>query len=144
MQIRNVMTERPDVVAPDLTVDLVARQMKERGVGAIPVCDSDKLLGMITDRDIAVRAVAEGLDPGNTPVRLSMNPTVYFCFEDQEVEEAAQIMREHQVRRLPVLNRERQLIGIVSLGDLAVDADSATAGKALEGVSEPAEPVDPS
>jgi hypothetical protein len=96
---------------------------------------------MITDRDITVRATAEGLAPGLGQVRDVMTPDVVSCFEDQDVQEAARLMQEHQVRRLVVLNRDRRLVGLVSLGDLAVETgDEKLAGKTLERVSEPASP----
>lgn len=144
MQVREVMTKNPDVVAPDLTVDLVARQMKERDVGVMPVCDGERLVGMITERDIATRVVAEGLDPSKTTVERSMtSKVVNYCSENQDVSEATQIMRESQIRRLPVVNAEKHLVGILSLGDLAVDGDATLAGSALERISEPALPDDP-
>jgi CBS domain-containing protein len=106
--------------------------------GPLPVCDNDRLAGLITDRDIAVRAVAEGCDPRTTTVKDVMTPDVVYCFEDQDVQEAAQLMREHQVRRLVVLNRDKRLVGIVSLGDLAVETgDEKLAAKTLEHVSLP-------
>jgi CBS domain-containing protein len=93
---------------------------------------------MLTDRDIAIRSVAEGRDPRADRVKDVMTPGIVYCFDDQDVVEVAELMRDKQVRRLPVLNRDKQLVGIVSLGDLAVEAgDDALAGHALEGVSEP-------
>jgi CBS domain-containing protein len=111
--------------------------MKTLDVGSLPVCDNDRLVGLITDRDIAVRAVAEGCDPRTTTVQNVMTPDVLYCFEDQVVQEAAQLMSEQQVRRV-VLNRDKRLVGIVSLSDLAVDAgDEKLAGMTLEQVSLP-------
>jgi CBS domain-containing protein len=113
--------------------------MKELDVGMLPVCgDNDRLVGTLTDRDITIRAVAEGLDPRTALVRDVMTPSVVYCFEDEDVEEAARLMKDNQVRRLVVLNRDKRLVGIVSLGDLAVDTgDEHLAGSALEAVSEP-------
>jgi CBS domain-containing protein len=114
--------------------------MKELDVGLLPVCEEDRLVGMVTDRDITIRSTSEGLDPWTTPVRDAMTREVIFCFEDQDVAEAARLMKEMQVRRLAVLNREKRLVGIVSLADLAVDAgDEQMAGQTLERVSEPAQ-----
>lgn len=143
MQIREVMTPKPDVVGPDVTIDVTARQMKQRNIGAFPVCNGDQLVGLITDRDIAVRAVAQGLNPSNTPVREAMNLDLFYCFEDQEVREAANLMREKQIRRVPVLSREKKLVGMLSLGDIAVGGDSDSAAQALKGISEPAAPAEP-
>jgi CBS domain-containing protein len=107
----------------------------------LPVCDRDRLVGMLTDRDIAVRAVAEGYDPWTDHVKDAMTPDIVYCFEDQDVKEAAQLMKEKQIRRLVVLNRDKRLVGIVSLGDLAVDTgDEKLAGETLEQISEPAAP----
>jgi CBS domain-containing protein len=116
--------------------------MRDRDIGLLPVCsDDDRLVGMLSDRDIAVRAVAEGLDPWTCKVRDVMTPNIVYCTEDQDVAEAAQLMKENQIRRLVVLDRNKQLAGIVSLGDLAVESgDEQLAGNALEAVSEPAAP----
>jgi CBS domain-containing protein len=113
--------------------------MKNLNVGVLPVCgDNDRLVGMITDRDIVVRAVAEGCDPRTITVKEVMSPDVLWCFEDQDVKEAAQLMRENQVRRLVVLNHDKRLVGIVSLGDLAVETgDEKLSGSTLEQVSLP-------
>jgi CBS domain-containing protein len=113
--------------------------MKDLDVGPLPVCgDSDRLVGMITDRDITVRGVAEGCDPRTTAVKEVMTPDVVYCFEDQDVQEAARLMQQHQIRGLVVLNRDKRLTGIVSLGDLAVETgDAGLAGKTVEQVSLP-------
>jgi CBS domain-containing protein len=105
------------------------------------VCDGDRLLGMITDRDIVLRAIAEGRDPQTTSVEEAMTPGVVYCYQDQDVEEAAALMKEHQLRRLVVLDRDKRLVGILSLGDIAADTDEALGGEVLERVSEPAEPA---
>jgi CBS domain-containing protein len=110
-------------------------------VGPLPVCKGDELIGMLTDRDITVRAVAEGLDPKTTKVYEVMTPEIIFTYEDEDTGLAAQLMTEHQIRRLVVLNRNKRLVGIVSLGDLAVHTgDVQQAGETLEAVSEPSEP----
>ena len=116
MQLRDVMTPKAEVIPPDATIGDAAKKMKELDVGALPVCDGDRLCGMITDRDIAIRAVAEGRD-SHSPVRDSMTQEPIYCFDDQEYEEAAALMRQHQIRRLPVVNREKGLVGVVSLAD---------------------------
>ncbi len=122
--------------APDASLQEAAEQMKELDVGSLPVCDSDQLVGVITDRDITIRSVAEGHDPQADHVRDVMTPELVYIFEDQDTSEAAQLMREKQIRRLPVLNREKRLVGIVTLGDLVVETgDRQTAGRTLEGIS---------
>jgi CBS domain-containing protein len=125
MLLRDVMTPHVEVIHPDATLTEAARKMKALDVGPVPICDGDRLQGMITDRDITIRATAEGRDPNTTRVREVMTPDIVYCFEDQDVREAAQIMEERQIRRLVVLNREKRLVGIVSLGDLATQTDEA-------------------
>lgn len=141
MQLKQVMTPDVEVVHPDATLQEAAVKMKSLDVGPLPVSDGGKVVGMITDRDITVRAVAEGRDPKSTTVREAMTDEVVYCYEDQDVEDAARLMAEKQVRRLLVMDRQDQLVGIVSLADLAVDtADVIRAGETLERVSEPAKP----
>ena len=142
MQVKEVMTRGVECMRPDATLQEAARKMRELDVGPLPVCgDNDRLVGMLTDRDITVRAVAEGQDPKSALVRDIMTPSIIYCFEDQDVTEAARLMKENQIRRLVVLNRNKRLVGIVSLGDLAVETgDEELAGKTLEEVSEPARP----
>lgn len=142
MQIKNIMTRNVEVIRPETTLQEAAETMKRLNVGPLPVCEDDRLVGMLTDRDIAVRAVAEGQDPWTDHVRDVMTPDIVYCYEDQDVREAAKLMKEKQIRRLVVLNRDKRLVGIVSLGDLAVDTgDEELAGATLEAVSEPAKPT---
>jgi CBS domain-containing protein len=142
MRVSEVMTRGVECTRPDAPVREAAARMKDLDVGVLPVCgDNDRLVGMLTDRDVTVRATAEGSDPGATRVRDVMTPDVIYCFDDQDVAEAARLMKEHQVRRLVVLNRDKRLIGIVSLGDLAVETgDEVLAGNTVEAVSQPAQP----
>ena len=126
MKVHNVMTKGAVCTRPDATLQEAAGQMKKLDVGALPVCDNDRLVGVITDRDIAVRSVADGHDPTADHVRDAMTPGIVYCFEDQDASEAAKLMAEKQVRRLPVLDRNKRLVGIVSLGDLAVDRDGSS------------------
>jgi CBS domain-containing protein len=143
MLVKEVMTEGVACLQPTDSLAYAAERMRELDIGSLPICgDQDMLVGMITDRDITIRATAAGFDANATCVRDVMTPKVVFCFEDQSIEEAASLMEENQVRRLLVLNRDKRLIGIVSLGDLAVKAhDDHLTGEALERVSEPALPV---
>ncbi|MFL5240901.1 MAG: CBS domain-containing protein [Gemmataceae bacterium] len=143
MQVNEVMTPGVECTQPNATLQRVAQRMKELNIGTLPVCDDGgRLVGMVTDRDITVRAVADGRDPRTCLIREVMTPNIVYCFEDQDVAEAADLMMENQIRRLVVLNRDKKLIGIVSLGDLAVDTgDEHLVGSALEAVSEPAQPM---
>jgi CBS domain-containing protein len=142
MQVKEIMTRGVECTRPSATLQEAARKMRELDVGPLPVCgDNDRLVGMLTDRDITVRAVAEGQDPKTARVQDTMTPNILYVFEDQDVTEAARLMKENQIRRLVVLNRDKRLIGIVSLGDLAVDTrDEELAGSTLEAVSAPAAP----
>jgi CBS domain-containing protein len=135
MQVQEIMTRGAEIVDPNTTIRDAARLMRADNVGALPVGENDRLIGMVTDRDIVIRAVAEDRPAGSTIVRDAMSEHVYYCFEDDDVEKAAQLMAEHQVRRLPVLNRDKRLTGVVALADLG-RAGTAAAKRALEGVSE--------
>ena len=140
MQVKQVMTPNVECTQPTATLSDAARKMRDFDIGPLPVCsDDDRLAGMITDRDITVRAVADGLDPRTTIVRDVMTPTIIYCYEDQDVSDAAHMMEQNQIRRPVVLNRDKRMVGILSLGDVAVDAgDEQLAGHTLEAVSEPA------
>jgi CBS domain-containing protein len=138
------MTQGAEVVYVDAAAQEAAVKMRELDVGALPVCDGDKLQGVITDRDIAIRLVAEGRDVVDTKVGDIMTPGVSYCFDDQTVEEAVMLMEAEQIRRLPILNREKNLVGMLSLGDLALRTegteDEDLADEALKDISEPSEP----
>jgi len=137
MKLNQLMTKDVVTVRPDDSLATAARKMRERNIGFLPVCDGDRLVGTLTDRNITVNAVADGKDPKATQVRDLVHSNVFWCFEDQDVREAARIMEENQVRRLMVLNpKNKQLSGIVSLGDLAMNADKKVSAKVLEKVSE--------
>lgn len=138
MQVKDVMTKDPKVTHPDTTLVDAAAEMRAQDVGAIPVGENDRLVGMVTDRDIAMRAVAEGGNPGNTTVREVMSKHVYYCFDDVELDEAAAVMAEHQVQRLPVLNRDKRLVGILAVADLA-RKDATALAKAMSGIARPSE-----
>jgi CBS domain-containing protein len=140
MMLRDMMTANIEEISADATLMQAAEKMKLLDIGAIPVRENDRLVGMITDRDIAVRAVAEGRDPREMPVRDAMSSDIFFCYEDESVESAAKLMEEKQIRRLPVFDRSQRAIGIVSLGDLAVrNHDDRLSGKVLERVSKPSQ-----
>jgi CBS domain-containing protein len=138
MQLKDVMTPEVEVIAPEASIYEAAEKMSHRDIGPLPVCDGERLVGMLTDRDITVRAVAAGRDPRMTHVRDIMTPDVVYGFEDQAVEDAARLMEQYQIRRLPVLTRSQRLVGIVALGDLAVHpGNQPLAGEVLGQVSEP-------
>jgi len=142
MLVKDVMTRGVECVRPRDSIAQAAEKMRERNVGSLPVCGyDDHLAGVITDRDVTVRSTANSSDPAETLVATVMTPDVIYCFEDQDVGAAVKLMKEKQVRRLVVLNRDKRLVGIVSLGDLAVKTgDGELSGEALEQISEPAVP----
>ena len=136
MKVSEIMTSNPEVVTPEQPIQEAAKLMLSADAGVVPVQEGDQLVGMVTDRDIAVRIVAEGRGP-DTPVRDAMSEKPLFCFDDEDVDEVAIQMSNAQVRRFPVLSREGQrLVGIVSLGDLTkLDDEGQSAEAALAGVS---------
>jgi CBS domain-containing protein len=136
MKIGKVMSRDVQLTSPEGRLRDAAALMKKIDAGVLPVAENDKLVGMITDRDIAIRAVAEGKGP-NTKVRDAMSYEVKYCFEDEDVAHVAENMAELQVRRLPVMNRDKRLVGIVSLGDLATEGSLPKTARALHGISQP-------
>ena len=137
MQISDVLSRNVEVISPDSTIREAAQRMRSMDVGALPVCDGTRLLGMITDRDIACRAVADGWDTNHTPVRNAMTPDVEYVFEDDPIERAAQVMQDRQVRRLPVVNREKRLVGILAQADLARAGLDDLTGETVQQISDP-------
>jgi CBS domain-containing protein len=139
MQVADIMTPDPRFVQPGDTLQAAAQAMDELNVGVLPVCEGSRLIGMLTDRDIVVRSTAAGQDPRATTVADAMTAMAHSVREDAPVLDAIRMMKEHQLRRLPVLNADDRLTGILSLGDLA-DAGTPEAAGALEAISSPAEP----
>jgi len=139
MLIKGIMTMGVECVRPDDSLVKAAEKMRDFDVGVLPVCGmGERLVGMITDRDIIVRAISQAYDPASTAVRDVMTPDIVFCFEDQDVQDAVELMKDKQIRRLLVLDNDKKLVGIISLGDLAVDLrDEQMVGSALEAISEP-------
>jgi CBS domain-containing protein len=136
MQVKELMTRKVVVVHPNNTLREAADLMKVLAVGSLPVCDGDCLVGMITDRDITVRGVAEGQDPWKGLVRDVMTPEVIGCCEDSDIGDAAQLMKTRHVHRLPVFDRDKRLVGIFSLGDLAAGtSDAQLSAETLKAVS---------
>jgi len=138
MKVSECMSRDVQVCSPKATIREAADLMQTIDSGILPVATKERMVGMITDRDIAVRAVARGLGP-DTPVADVMSEEVLYVFDDEEIDEVADNMAEQQVRRMPVVSRDKQLVGIISLGDIARNADGAdgTAGRTLSEVSEP-------
>lgn len=133
--VRDVMTTKVDLAYPKESVQAAAQKMKADDTGFLPVASEDgsRLIGMLTDRDLAVRVVAEGKNPASCVVQEAMTRDIKYCFEDETLDHVAQKMAQQQIRRLPVMNREKRLVGVISIGDLAVAG--AQAGQALAGVS---------
>jgi len=136
MKVSEAMTRDVQVAGPEETVQNAAKTMAELDAGALPVGERGHLIGMITDRDIAIRGIANGKGP-EAKVRDVMTEDVKYCFDDQELEEVTRNMADIRVRRLPVLNRDKRLVGILSLGDIAISRDGKDAGDALRGISQP-------
>lgn len=136
-KISEVMSSDVQTISPDATIEEAAQEMRDGDFGLLPVGDEEQLVGVITDRDIAIRAVAEGSGP-DTLVREIMSEGVIWAQEDDSIEEAAQIMSDHQIRRLPIVDADQRLVGIVSLGDFAVESsDIGPAAEALSEISSP-------
>jgi len=140
MNVAEVMTRNPEVIRPDTIIKQAAETMKKLDVGLLPVCDGERLVGMLSDRDITIRGTAAGLDPAKTRAEQIMTREVAYCLDDKEIKEAVRIMEEKQIRRLPIVNHEKKLVGVVSLGDIAVrTGNQRLAGKVVREVSEPAQ-----
>jgi CBS domain-containing protein len=137
MNVSDCMTREVTVVSPNDTLQQAAKIMGQIDAGILPVAENDRLIGMITDRDIAVRAVGEGKNCAQTRVRDVMTSEVRYVYDDDSIEDAADNMAQLQVRRMPVISREKRLVGIISLGDIARDHEPRQAGEALQGISRP-------
>lgn len=136
MKVSEAMTRNVRIINPEQPILDAAVIMSEIDAGVVPVGEDDRLVGMITDRDIAVRAIAQGRGP-DAKVRDVMTRDVKYCFDDEETEHVAGNMGDQQIRRIPVVDREKKLVGILSLGDLARQEETARAGEALEGIARP-------
>lgn len=144
MNLKDIMSRNVQVIAPDANLVEAAQCMKDLDVGGLPVCSDDRIQGFVTDRDIVVRAIADGKNPSECKVSDVMSTDVFWCYEDDSVEDAGRKMEENQIRRLLVLDSNKKLCGIVSLGDIArAQHGGAFTGEVLERVSEPAEPAQP-
>ncbi len=137
MKLKEIMTPDVEVIHPDDSLEAAAQKMRERNIGFLPVCDGERLVGALTDRDITVRATADGMDPKNTQVRDLLHSDVFWCLEDQNVSEGAKKMQDNQVRRLMIVDHNKHLCGVVSLGDIANNGSLTLSARLLESVSEP-------
>ncbi|WP_029030837.1 CBS domain-containing protein [Salinarimonas rosea] len=140
MKVSDVMTRGAALASPTDTIAAVAKRMADDDLGFLPVGDDARMVGMITDRDIVVRAVAQGRDPNSVKVSEVMTTDVRYCFEDEDLDHVVQNMGNLQVRRLPVVDRDKKLVGVVSLADSARDHDTEAAGIAMSGVTQPGGP----
>ena len=137
MKIQDVMTADVSYARPDTPILEIARRMREANIGSTPVVDNDRLVGMVTDRDIVVRIVAEDRPMQTATAREAMSAGVLYCFDDESVEDVLEKMGDQQIRRLPVVNRDKRLVGFVSLGDLSLTGKRKAAGEALQEISQP-------
>lgn len=143
MQVSEIMTRHVETIAPDASLQQAAAAMEALGVGSLPVCDGERLVGAITDRDIVIRGVAAGLSPVDTQVKDCMTEDIAYAFCDEEADEVLARMKTLQVRRLAILDRDKTLAGIVSLGDIATEPRAAglgSVGSAIAEISEPSRP----
>jgi len=138
MKLSEIMTTDVEIIQPDDTLKMAAQKMRDRDIGFLPVCDGEALMGVLSDRDIAIRALADGMDIAVMLGRDLMTTPAIYAFDDQDVAEAAKIMEENQIRRLVILNRDdKRLVGVISLGDLARKGIMDISGRVLQKVSEP-------
>lgn len=138
MKLSEIMTRDVEIIQPDDTLKVAAQKMRDRDIGFLPVCDGESLMGVLSDRDIAIRALADGMDIAVMLGRDLMTTPAIYAFDDQDVAEAAKIMEENQIRRLVILDRDdKRLVGVISLGDLARKGITDISGRVLQRVSEP-------
>lgn len=136
-KLKDLMSRDVQIIGPDGTIKEAAQQMRKGNFGMMPVGENDRMIGTISDRDIVIRAVAEGKDP-STKVREIMSEGIVWAYEEDSVDDAVKLMSDHQIRRLPIVNADKRLVGIVALGDFAVEsADIEIAGEALSEISKP-------
>lgn len=135
MLVNEVMSANVEWVGPDITLQESARRMRDKDIGCLPVRESDRIIGMITDRDIACRAVADGRDPATTKVRDIMSEHITCCFDDDDVAKAAKVMEDKHIRRLPIVSHDDRLVGLLSLDDLARRCSHELSGEVMEAVA---------
>ena len=138
MKVKDVMTRNCTYVSPQTTLSEAAKIMGDQDIGFIPVAENDKMIGMVTDRDIVIRAVAKGA-AASSAVKDAMSPKTFYCYDDQDAEEVCANMAEIKVRRLPVVNREKRLVGVVSIGDLAQGINKSNVGQTVKVITDPSD-----
>jgi len=133
------MTRTVESIGPETPIAKAAQKMRDHDIGFLPICDNDRLIGTVTDRDITIQSVAQGRDPRLAPVREIMNPQVFYCYQDDEIEKVGAYMREKEVRRMLILNGQKRLVGIISLGDIArASSEKELAGETLGHIADAA------
>lgn len=138
MKLDEIMTKDVEIISPGDTLQTAAQKMRDRDIGFLPVCDGDRLIGVLSDRDVIVRALAEGMDSNAIVGRDLITSPAIYCFDDQTLDEAAKLMHDNQIRRLVILNRDdKRMVGVISLGDLAINVDEKISGDVLQSVSAP-------
>ena len=138
MKLHEVMTKDVEIIHPEDTLQTAAQKMRDRNIGFLPVCDGDRLIGVLSDRDMIVRALADGMDSSAIVGRDLITSPAIYCFDDQSLDEAAKLMHDNQIRRLVILNRsDKRMVGVISLGDLAINVDDKLSGDVLQSISEP-------
>lgn len=135
MKVREAMHKRAEWCEPSTPVRELAKMMKAQDIGALPIGENDKLIGMVTDRDIAIRAVANGQDLSKVTARDVMSKKIIYCMEDEDIEDAIHVMEEKKVRRMPVINAQKRMVGMLSLGDISHAAGQSLSGELLKAVS---------
>jgi CBS domain-containing protein len=139
MNAKQIMSRNVVCITPSTPISKAAEKMRDLDIGFLPICESDRLVGTVTDRDITIRSVAQGRDPRLAAVSEIMTPTVFCCYEDDDIEQVGREMREKEVRRMVILNRQEELVGVVSLGDIAKTlSEQAVAGETLGDIAEAA------
>jgi CBS domain-containing protein len=136
MKVKDAMHEGVTWVGPETPVRELARSMRDEGIGSIPVGENDRLIGMVTDRDIAIKAFVDGKDPASLTARDVMSGPILYCRTEEDIDDAARLMEQHQVRRLPVIDENKRMVGILSLGDIASASSSALTGEVTQSVAE--------
>ena len=137
MKVTEIMSSDVQLVSPDETIQAAARKIQDADIGFLPIGENDKLVGMVTDRDIAIRAVAQGKDPSSTKVRDIMTKRVFYCSTNEDIEAVTENMAEMRIRRLPIVNEDMRLVGVISLGDIAFKHKASKAGAVLAIVCNP-------
>ena len=138
MKLKEIMTRDVEVIHPEDTLQTAAKKMRDRDIGFLPVCDGDRLIGVLSDRDVIVRALADGVNSSAIVGRDLITSPAIYCFDDQSLDEAAKLMHDNQIRRLIILSRDdKRMVGVISLGDLAINVDDKLSGDVLQSISEP-------